>query len=50
MRRLIAWFVVGLFLAGTLGGCGMFGGNTQGVDTTPSGLGVQQPNPWQYDD
>ncbi len=49
MRRLIAWFVAGLFLAGTLGGCGLCG-NTGGVDATPSGMGVQQPRPWQYDD
>ena len=43
MRRLIAWFTVGLFLAGTLSGCGLFD-NDQGMNSTPSGLGVQQPN------
>lgn len=46
MRRLIAWFAVGLFLAFTLSGCGMFGwgDNEQGLNSTPSGLGVHQPN------
>lgn len=48
MRRLIAWFVVGLFLAGTLSGCGLFGigRNDQGLNSTPSGRGVQRPNPY----
>lgn len=46
MRRLITWFALGLFLAGTLSGCGLFGWgrNEQGVNSTPSGRGVQLPN------